>query len=69
MKMQRSFTVLAASPIDGLGSSLDHAFEDAARHNPGAAILQYVKEAQGYLSQIRTLHQAALDEFARSQGE
>jgi hypothetical protein len=69
MKMQRSFTVLAASPIDGLGSSLDHACEDAARNDRGAAVLHYVKEAQRYLSQIRSLHQAALDEFARSQGE
>jgi hypothetical protein len=29
----------------------------------------YIAEAQGYLAQIRLLHQEALDEFSRAQGE
>jgi len=67
--MQRLFTVLVESPIEGLRSSLECSCEDAARHDRGPAVLHYVKEAQRYLSQIRSLHQAALDEFALSQGE
>ena len=67
--MQRLFTVLAVSPIEGLRSSLDRACEDAGRNDSAAAVLYAVKEAQRYLSEIRTLHQAALEEFALSQGE
>jgi hypothetical protein len=33
------------------------------------AVGHYIEEAQGYLAQIRVLHQEALDEFSRAQGE
>jgi len=33
------------------------------------AVGRYIEEAQGYLAQIQVLHEEALEEFSRAQGE
>jgi hypothetical protein len=54
--------------LEGLGVSLDRAREIAVRDELDA-IERCIEEAQSYLTQIQVLHQGALDEFNRAQGE
>jgi hypothetical protein len=54
--------------FEGLEASLDRAREIAFQEELDA-VGHYIEEAQGYLAQIRVLHQEALDEFSRAQGE
>ena len=54
--------------IEGLEVSLNHAREIAVREELDA-VGHYIEEAQGYLAQIRVLHEEALNEFSRAQGE
>src|SRR5262249_150453 len=68
VQKRNAFAVCAAFRIEGLEASLDHAHEWAVREELDA-VEHYIEEAQGYLAQIRVLHQEALDEFARAQGE
>jgi hypothetical protein len=68
VQKRNAFAACAAFRIEGLEASLDHAREIAAREELGA-VGRYIEEAQRYLAQIRVLHQEALDEFSRAQGE
>jgi hypothetical protein len=54
--------------IESLEASLDRAREIALQEEL-EAVGHYIEEAQGYLAQIRVLHQEALEEFSRAQGE
>ena len=66
VQKRNAFAVCAAFRIEG--PSLDHARELAVREELDG-VEHYIEEARGYLAQIRVLHQEALDEFARAQGE
>ena len=68
IQKRNAFAACAAIRIECLEASLDHAREIAAREELDA-VGHYIEEAQGYLAQIRVLHQEALDEFSRAQGE
>jgi len=67
-KKRNAFAACAAIRIECLEASLDHAREIAVREELDV-VKHYIEEAQGYLAQIRVLHQEALDEFSRAQGE
>jgi len=68
VQKRNAFTAFAASRIEGLEVSLNHAREIAVREELDA-VGHYIEEAQGYLAQIRVLHEEALNEFSRAQGE
>jgi hypothetical protein len=68
VQKRNAFAVCTAFRIEGLEISLNHAREIAVREELDA-VEHYIEEAQGYLAQIRVLHQEAVDEFARAQGE
>ena len=68
VQKRNAFAACAAFRIEGLEASLDQAREIAVRDELGA-VGHYIAEAQGYLAQIRLLHQEAVDEFSRAQGE
>ena len=68
VQKRNAFAACAAFHIEGLEASLDHVREFAVREELDV-VKHYIKEAQGYLAQIRVLHREALDEFARAQGE
>ena len=68
VQKRNAFAACAAFRIEGLAASLDRAREIAFQGELDA-VGHYIEEAQGYLAQIRVLHQEALDEFARAQGE
>jgi hypothetical protein len=68
VQKRNAFAACAAFRIEGLEASLDRAREIAFRGELDA-VGHHIEEAQGYLAQIRLLHQEALDEFARAQGE
>ena len=68
VQKRNAFAACAAFRIEGLEASLDHAREIAVREELDV-VKHYIEEAQGYLAQIRVLHQEALDEFSRAQGE
>ena len=68
VQKRNAFAACAAFRIEGLEASLGHAREFAVREELDA-VEHYIEEAQGYLAQIRLLHQEALDEFCRAQGE
>ena len=68
VQKRNAFTAFAACRIEGLEASLDHAREIAVREGLDA-IGHHIHEAQGYLAQIRVLHEQALNEFSRAQGE
>ena len=68
VQKRNAFAAYAAFRIEGLEASLDRAREIAFRGELDA-VGHHIEEAQGYLAQIRLLHQAALDEFCRAQGE
>ena len=68
VQKRNAFAACAAFRIEGLEASLDRAREIAFQGELDA-VGRHIKEAQGYLAQIRHLHQEALDEFCRAQGE
>ena len=68
VQKRNAFAACTAFRIEGLEASLDHAREIAVREEL-EAVGHYIAEAQGYLAQIRVLHQEALDEFSGAQGE
>ncbi len=68
IQKRNAFAAFAAFRIEGLEVSLNHARESAVREEL-AAVEHYIEEAQGYLAQIRILHEEALTEFSRAQGE
>jgi len=68
VQRRNAFAVCAEFRIEGLEASLDCAREIAVQEELDA-VGHYIEEAQGYLAQIRLLHQEALDEFCRAQGE
>ena len=68
VQRRNAFAACAVFRIEGLEASLHHAREIAVREELGV-VGRYIAEAQGYLAQIRVLHQEALDEFSRAQGE
>jgi hypothetical protein len=65
---RNAFAIFAAFRLEGLQVSLNHAREIAVRDELDG-VGHYIEEAQGYLAQIRGLHEEALDEFSRAQGE
>jgi hypothetical protein len=68
VQRRNAFAACSISRIEGLGASLDRAREIAVRDDLGA-VEHCIEEAQSYLTQIRVLHQGALDEFSKAQGE
>jgi hypothetical protein len=68
VQRRNAFAACSAFRLEGLGVSLDRAREIAVRDELGA-IERCIEEAQSYLTQIQVLHQGALDEFNRAQGE
>jgi hypothetical protein len=68
VQKRNAFATFAAFRLEGLEASLNHAREMASREELDA-VGHYIEEAQGYLAQIRVLHEEALDEFSRAQGE
>jgi hypothetical protein len=68
IQKRNAFAAFAAFRIEGLEVSLNHARESAVREEL-AAVGHYIEEAQRYLAQIRILHEEALTEFSRAQGE
>jgi hypothetical protein len=61
VQKRNAFAAFAAFRLQGLEASLVRQELDAVGH--------YIEEAQGYLAQIRALHEEALTEFSRAQGE
>jgi hypothetical protein len=68
VQKRNAFAAFAASRLQGLEASLNQAREIAAREELDT-VEHYIEEAQGFLAQIRVLHEEALDEFSRAQGE
>jgi hypothetical protein len=68
VQKRNALAVCAAFRIEGLEASLDRAREIAFQEKLDA-VGHYIEEAQGYLAQIRALHEEALDEFSTAQGE
>jgi len=68
VQKRNAFAAFAAFRLAGLEASLNHAREIAVREELDA-VGHFLEEAQGYLAQIRILHEEALDEFSRAQGE
>ena len=68
VQKRNAFAACTAFRIEGLETSLNHARQIAVREELGA-VGHFLEEAQGYLAQIRVLHEEALDEFSRAQGE
>jgi hypothetical protein len=68
IRKRNAFAACAAFRIEGLEASLDRAREIAFQEELDA-VRHCIEEAQGYLAQIQILHQEALDEFSRAQGE
>jgi hypothetical protein len=68
VQKRNAFATFAAFRLQGLEVSLIHAREIAVRDDLDA-VGHYIEEAQGHLAQIRVLHEEALNEFSRAQGE
>jgi hypothetical protein len=68
VQRRNAFAACSAFRLEGLGVSLDRAREIAVRDELDA-IERCIEEAQSYLTQIQVLHQGALDEFNKAQGE
>jgi hypothetical protein len=67
VQKRNAFATFAAFRLEGLAASLNHAREMASREELDA-VGHYIEEAQGYLAQIRVLHEEALS-VSRAQGE
>jgi hypothetical protein len=68
VQKRNAFAVCAAFRIENLEASLGRARQIAFQEEL-EAVGHHIEEAQGYLAQIRVLHQEALEEFSRAQGE
>jgi hypothetical protein len=68
MQRRDAFAACAGFRIDGLEAALDRAHEIADRDELDT-VSRYIEDAQRYLRSIRILHQEALDEFNKAQGE
>ena len=68
VQKRNAFAACAAFRIEGLEASLGRAREIAFQEELDA-VGHHIEEAQRYLAQIRLLHQEALTEFCRAQGE
>ena len=68
VQKRNAFAVCDAFRIENLEASLGRARQIAFQEEL-EAVGHYIEEAQGYLAQIRVLHQEALEEFSRAQGE
>jgi hypothetical protein len=68
VQKRNAFATYAAFRLQGLEASLNHAREIAVRDELDG-VGHYIEEARGYLAQIRLLHEEALMEFSRAQGE
>jgi hypothetical protein len=68
MQKRDALTACAGFSIDGLEAALVRAREIAVEDELDA-VARYIDEAQGYLKRLRILHQEALDEFNKAQGE
>jgi hypothetical protein len=68
MQKRDAFAACAGFRIDGLETALDRAHEIAVRDELDT-VARYIEEAQRQLMRIRSLHQEALDEFNKAQGE
>jgi hypothetical protein len=67
-KSETPFAACTAFRIERLEASLNQAREMAVQEELDA-VGRYIEEAQGYLAQIQVLHEEALEEFSRAQGE
>jgi hypothetical protein len=68
VQRRNAFTACSGFRIEGLEASLERAREITLRDELHA-VRHCLEEAQNYLTQIQALHQGALDEFAKAQGE
>ena len=68
VQKRNAFAACAAFRIEGLEASLGRAREIVFQGELDA-VGHHIEEAQEYLAQIRLLHQEALAEFCRGQGE
>jgi hypothetical protein len=68
VQRRNAFVACSTFRIEGLEASLNRAREIAVRDQLHA-VERYIEEAQNYLTQIRVLHQEALEEFTEAQGE
>jgi hypothetical protein len=68
VQKRNAFAAWATFRIEGLQASLNDAREIAVREELDA-VRHCIEQAQGYLAQIQVLHEEALDEFSRAQGE
>ena len=68
VQRRNAFAACSAFRLEGLEMSLDRAREIAIRDEL-PSVGRCIEEAQNYLTQIRVLHQGALEEFTRAQGE
>ena len=68
VQRRNAFAACSAFRLEGLEVSLDRAREIAIRDELHA-VGRCIEEAQNYLTQIRVLHQGALEEFTKAQGE
>jgi hypothetical protein len=68
VQKRNAFAACTAFRIERLEASLNQAREIAVQEELDA-VGRYIEEAQGYLAQIQVLHEEALEEFSRAQGE
>jgi hypothetical protein len=68
VQKRNAFAACTAFRIERLEASLNQAREMAVQEELDA-VGRYIEEAQGYLAQIQVLHDEALEEFSRAQGE
>jgi hypothetical protein len=68
LQKRDAFAACAGFPIDGLATALDRAHEIAVGDELDT-LMRCIEEAQRQLRRIRILHQEALDEFNKAQGE
>jgi hypothetical protein len=68
VQKRNAFAACTAFRIERLEASLNQARELAVQEELDA-VGRYIEEAQGYLAQIQVLHEEALEEFSRAQGE
>ena len=68
VQRRNAFTACSGYRIESLEASLDRAREIALRDELHA-VGHCIEEAQNYLTQIQALHQGAIEEFAKAQGE
>jgi hypothetical protein len=68
VQKRNAFAACTAFRIERLEASLNQAREMAVQEELDA-VGRCIEEAQGYLAEIQVLHDEALEEFSRAQGE